>query len=273
MKAAEKTQKAAGIWSRFLRVLCGICAGIALVCFGSFLLSQLVQPSETWTKLLALGAVLIVLLPMLLNRLWKRIFPRGLYRFLYGCYVCGLLFFTVTFALLCVRVASYSAEPENIGETVVIVYGCRTRDGEPKTMLAERLDRAYELLIENPVSLCIVSGGVDFGETESEGAIMARYLARKGIYPGRITVEGEAEDTKGNIRYSMALIRENGWENRNIVSVSSSFHMPRIEYLCSRYGLVCDFAGAPTKDFSILLPTLTREYMAYVKMILLNDYT
>lgn len=274
---AEKQNKKSG--GKGIR-LCGkiclcIMAGTALVCFGSFLISSFLKPVEAEIGLLSLAAVLAVSVPLLFRKFWKKILPKGLFRVLSVLYCVGITFFFVTFAALCIRIASYSAAPpDNTGETVVVVYGCRTRNGKPRSMLRERLDCAYALLAENPQALCIVSGAVDIGETETEGAIMARYLTEeKGIAPERVIVEGYAEDTKGNIRNSLALIRENGWEERNIISVSSDFHMPRIEYLCSRYGMECSFSGSHTKPFSVLLPTLTREYMSYVKMLVLNNYT
>ena len=259
-------------FARFVYFVTLLCALLALVCFGSFFISQMIQPSEIETRLLASAAVLTIGVPILFRKLWKRLFSKWAYRILAACYVFGVVFFAVTFSLLCIRLTSYSAEgPANRGDTVILVYGCRTMDGEPESMLKGRLDRAYTLLCENPVARCIVSGGVDYGETDSEGEIMARYLERRGIDRSRITVEDKAEDTKGNIRYSLALIRENGWEDAELISVSSLFHMPRIEYLCSRYGLECEFAYA--KDKGDPLPSLTREYMSYVKMILLNNYT
>ena len=48
--------------------------------------------------------------------------------------------------------------------------------------------------------------------------------------------------------------------------------MPRIAFLCAKYGLESAFVGARTERIQLWFPSVVREYMAYVKMLVLNSY-
>ena len=48
--------------------------------------------------------------------------------------------------------------------------------------------------------------------------------------------------------------------------------MPRIAFLCGKYGLESDFVGAKTVSIRKWFPSVVREYLAYVKMFALNSY-
>jgi uncharacterized SAM-binding protein YcdF (DUF218 family) len=101
---------------------------------------------------------------------------------------------------------------------------------------------------------------------------MAWYLEKHGIAPERILLDEDANDTKGNIRGFLRLIDEHELAAYDCISVSSAFHMPRIAFLCGRYGLDCDYVGAKTERVQLWFPSVVREYMAYVKMLVLNNY-
>lgn len=261
-----------------LRVLITICAAFSAVCFVSYLLSVLSHAGTFFSYALPIAACAVVILPPVLEntlsaRLQQKCLPRKLFRAGQILYGTAVVFFTVTFCFMLGALHSYeNSSPENVGDTVICVYGCRVKGENPSEMLRERLDAALTLLDENPSAVCIVSGALDEGETYTEGQVMAWYLAEHGIDEERILIDETAESTKGNIRAYLALIGEHDLDGYNIISVSSSFHMPRIEFLCGKYGLDCTFVGAPTERFSLWFPSVVREYMAYVKMILLNSY-
>lgn len=58
----------------------------------------------------------------------------------------------------------------------IIVLGTGIENGQPSATLAKRLDRAAPLAKVQPDAKVIVSGGIDFGEKDSEAIIMSRYL-------------------------------------------------------------------------------------------------
>ena len=66
----------------------------------------------------------------------------------------------------------------------------------------------------------------------------------------------------------MELLEKEGEGDRHIISVSNSFHIPRIKLLCSRTGVEGDFVLAQDPMPQWLFSELVREYMAYVKLFL-----
>ncbi len=262
-------------YPRVLSVIVLVAAVFSGICFVSYLTSVLsTHAADLQSLFLALFTSLGVILPPLLAKSAAKRFPALLYRVLRVGYTAAVLFFTVTFVIFSVSLVAYKATPpENAGEVAVLVYGCRVKGDQPGEMLAERLDAAYTLLAQNPQAVAIVSGGLDTGEIDTEGEVMARYLMGLGIPDSRIVIDETAESTKGNIRAFERILAEEGWENRHLISVSSEFHMPRIAYLCGRYGLTCDYYPAPTRRWRLLFPSVVREYFAYGKMLIQNDYS
>lgn len=115
----------------------------------------------------------------------------------------------------------------------IVVLGSATRDGQPSLTLAQRLDRAAVLAASQPQALVLTSGGVDFGETESEGAIMARYLQqRHGLAARRLLKEERSTSTALNLAWSLPLLRERGVDPSRPLSPSS----PATSIRCARAG-------------------------------------
>ncbi len=259
-----------------LRLVVRICTGIAAFCFLSYLLSVITHAGTVFSYALPIAACTVILLPPATEHLWQKTLPPQLFRTCQILYSGGVIFFTVTFAAMLCMLASFSVSDKDIpvtDDTVILVYGCRVSGEEPGEMLRERLDLALSLLSANENARVIVSGALDEGEIHTEGDVMTRYLISGGIDARRIYTDTTAESTKGNIRGFRSLLRENNLPTESLISVSSAFHMPRIAFLCEQYDLDCAFAGAGTKRFAQWFPAVVREYMAYVKMLILNDYS
>lgn len=255
---------------RIFVVLCIVFSGF---CFFEYLLSVISYAGTFFSYALPITAVSVIVIPPLTERFWRSRLPKKLFSAARGLYCFGVIFFTLTFCLFLVFLSSFShSDVENEGPTAVLVYGCRVQGTEPKEMLAERLDAALVLLNGNPDAVALVSGALDEGETYTEAQVMAWYLEKHGIAPERILLDEEANSTKGNIRGFLRLIDEYGLEDYSRISVSSTFHMPRIAFLCGKYGLESHFVGAETERIRLWFPSVVREYMAYVKMLVLNAY-
>ena len=256
-----------------LRVIVGICIVISAFCFTEYLLSVISYAGTAFSYALPLTAVSVIVIPPLTERFWESHLPKKLFSAARGLYCFGVIFFTVTFCIFLGFLSSYEhTEVPNDGKTAVLVYGCRVRGTEPKEMLAERLDAALELLDKNPEAIALVSGATDEGEVYTEAQVMAWYLEKHGIASERILLDEEANSTKGNIRGFLRLIDAHGLAEYDCISVSSTFHMPRIAFLCGKYGLESDYVGAKTVSIRKWFPSVVREYMAYVKMLVLNSY-
>ena len=257
-------------WFRSFVYICTIVAGF---CFVEYLLSVVAYAGTLFSYALPITAVAVVLVPPFTERFWESHLPKKLFSAARGLYCFGVIFFTVTFCSFLLFLSSYEhTDVKNEGKTAVLVYGCRVQGTEPKEMLAERLDAALALLNDNPESIALVSGATDEGEVYTEAQVMAWYLEKHGIAPERILLDEDANSTKGNIRGFLRLIDVYGLADYDCISVSSTFHMPRIAFLCGKYGLESDFVGAKTVSIRKWFPSVVREYLAYVKMFALNSY-
>ncbi len=257
-----------------IRTAVMICTCFSAVCFVAYLFSVISHAGTVFSYSLPIVLCALILVPPCTESFWEAKLPAKLFRAGKAVYSFCVIFFTVSFLCLLFALSSFECtSPTVTDDTVVLVYGCRVKGEEPGQMLAERLDCAIALLRQNPASRVIVSGALDEGEIHTEGQVMAWYLEEHGIDASRIYIDETAESTKGNIRGFLALAEEHGMADAHFISVSSSFHMPRIAFLCEKYGLSSDFVGAKTASFSLRFPSVVREYLAYVKMILLNNYT
>lgn len=156
----------------------------------------------------------------------------------------------------------------------IVVLGSATRDGQPSLTLAQRLDRAAELAARQPQALVLTSGGVDFGESESEGAIMARYLQqRHGIAPERLMMEERSTSTALNLAWSLPLLQARGVDpDAAIAIVTSDFHTLRAGWIAERsgYGQALT-VGAPT-PVTIRANAWLREYFAVISGWVLGEF-
>ncbi|MBO5649057.1 MAG: YdcF family protein [Clostridia bacterium] len=255
------------------RVLIWICIVFSTFCFLEYLLSVLTYAGGFFSYALPIAAVSVVLLPPLTRSFWKKHLPGWLFSLAQAVYCGSVVLFTVTFlAFVGFLFAFDRGDVQNTGPTAVLVYGCRVDGTQPKEMLAERLDAALALLWENEEAVALVSGGLDEGEQYTEGQVMAWYLEANGIPSARIFIDETAESTKGNIRAFRSMLASMQMEDVPCISVSSSFHIPRIAFLCGKYGLDSTFFGAKTVQVRTWFPSVVREYLAYVKMLVLNSY-
>lgn len=92
-----------------------------------------------------------------------------------GCIVCGF-FFRPAAGL------QYLLIPETERQTDGLDLDLRFR-----------LDKAYRYLKENPETICIVSGGSRNPEGITQAQLMQEYLLSKGVEPGRLKMEQEAQ--------------------------------------------------------------------------------
>jgi len=135
---------------------------------------------------------------------------------------------------------------------VYFVLGAGVRKGVPSLTLRYRLDRAYDCYVENPDALFVVSGGLDSGETVSEGRAMADYLIKKGMPAQNILVEEKATSTRENLLYSCALLEERGIDWERGACVSTDFHIWRAKAIAKNCGL--ELAGVSALGVWYLAP-------------------
>lgn len=161
----------------------------------------------------------------------------------------GLIAVLVVIESVCMIAAANKRAEE--GATVVVL-GCRVYGERASLMLVERLDAAYEYLIEHEDSACVLSGGQGPGESISEAECMYRYLVSKGIDPARLYKEDKSTDTRENLMYSKEVIEKNGLYP--VVAIATSeFHEYRAGQIAKSLGM--EYGAVPGRTAIWLFPT------------------
>lgn len=264
MNYISKTDK---IFSHIYRVF-GI---FTLICFASYLLKLILAPEGTFPLFVTLTVMLGVLLPYCFRR-FLRSRLGNIYLGIKILMSCAMVFYAVTFAILVGYIhLSPSAQPSvqtNGSENVYIVFGAKVKADGPAKTLASRLDAAVDAMLRDNGAVCIVSGGQGPDEPFTEASCMRDYMVERGVSPDRIVLEEKASNTKENILYSVDLIEQLGFTDRQIICISSETHIPRIRLMCSRSGVDARYIKAETPMKEFLFTTWVREYLSYVKMFL-----
>lgn len=159
----------------------------------------------------------------------------------------------VTTAVLTVlmTVAAYKAPDAN---SVLIVLGCRVYGDRASLMLNQRVNAAYDYLIENDGSVCILSGGQGDDEDISEAECMRRILTERGIDERRIYIEDKSTSTRENLQFSKRIIDENELGGRPVAIATNEFHQYRSQLIASELGMEA-VAAVSGESALYLLPT------------------
>lgn len=142
----------------------------------------------------------------------------------------------------------------------ILVLGGGTKNNQPGAVLKGRLDQALAYAENHPNVTFIVSGGLGFGKTTSEGTIMRNYLVENGIEPDRIQIEDKATSTYENLLYTKKMIASDG----QLLIVTSDFHLFRTKMIAKRVGIEAEGLGSPLRISSVPQAHV-REYMAIIK--------
>lgn len=197
-----------------------------------------------------------------LNKLWKT----------------GIIFFSLwiislfSFFYYIQNHIKFQSDRQNLD--AIIVLGSGVTQGKPSDTLAKRLDQAAIVAQSNSNALIILTGGLDFGEKDTEAEVMARYLQESyHLDSHKIALEDKSTSTELNLKNSQSILKQHGLNlNSNIAIVTSDFHTIRAAAIAKKQHYThVDMISAPT-------PLLTRynawlrEYFAYISGWVLNEY-
>lgn len=189
--------------------------------------------------------------------LWDKL-PQPVWRVGIGIIIaCVIIFAAVE---LCV-ISAFGAKGEpNLD--YIIVLGAQVKENGPSVVLKFRLDTAYDYLMENEETLCIVSGGQGYNEPHSEAQGMYDYLTGRGIAKERILLEDKSTDTSENIAFSSIYLN---MENDKVGIVTNNFHVFRSVHLAKHYGIknVCGISA--TSNIFFLPNNMFREFFGIIK--------
>ena len=146
----------------------------------------------------------------------------------------------------------------------IIVLGAQVKpDGEPSIQLQWRLDAAVEAWQQ--VNTVIVTCGAQGGnEPAPEALVMRDYLVARGIPEDTILTDTVSYNTRQNIRNAAELLE--GLDVKQVLIVTSDYHLARAMALAEDEGLSATGVGSPTREeFIFKAKNYGREALSWVK--------
>ena len=147
----------------------------------------------------------------------------------------------------------------------VVVLGAQTHGDRPSRTLRERLDLAYDYLMEHPDAVCFVTGGQGRDETYTEAYVMHKYLLEKGVDESRVVMEDAAHNTRENLIFSRELAQNMGVDTESVLIITSEFHLCRAKYIAGTLNMRVYGLGSTTTPWVLKVCYELREVFAFVK--------
>lgn len=156
----------------------------------------------------------------------------------------------------------------------IIILGSGIKNGQPSATLAKRLDRAVPVAKAQPNAKIVLTGGIDFGETESEAKVMAHYLQRNyGISISQMILEDKSTSTELNLKNSQTLLKPyHITAQQPIAIITSDFHTLRAAAIAKKQGFNNITMLGATTPLATRYNAWLREYFAYASGWLLDEY-
>ena len=158
---------------------------------------------------------------------------------------------------------SITGEPK-----VMVILGCKVESWGPSILLQDRLDRALDYLEDHPDLTIVASGGQGPDEHQSEAQCMYDYLTDHGVDGNQILLEDQSHNTWENIRFTQALLVQEGLDTSQMLVVSNGFHLTRVRMLWDRAwegDYTLSTLAAPSSHIPSRLKMYIREPLALVK--------
>lgn len=110
----------------------------------------------------------------------------------------------------------------------IVILGFRLeQDGSMSEELVKRCEVGLACAEQYPNAYVAVTGGGTAPKSENtEAGVMADWLCEHGVDRSRIIVEERSKTTGQNAQYTLAIIRDNFPQIRDIAIVSSGYHIP-----------------------------------------------
>ena len=147
----------------------------------------------------------------------------------------------------------------------VVVLGAQIHGDQPSRTLRERLDLAYDYLMDHPDAACIVTGGQGRDETCTEAYVMHKYLLEKGVEESRVVMESAACNTRENLIFSRELAQQLGVDTESVLIITSEFHLCRAKYIAGTLDMRAYGLGSTTTPWVLKVCYELREVFAFVK--------
>ncbi len=160
---------------------------------------------------------------------------------------------------------------DKVAVEYTVILGAGVQRDQPSLTLKRRLDKGIEYLVLHPDAKVVVSGGMGSEANMTEAEVMQRYLVSHGIAAIRILKEDQSKSSDENLKNTRELLdRMDGKQMRDILIVTSDYHMFRSKYIAGKYYAKVYGLAAETPS-TIMLNYAVREYLAVVKMLLTDN--
>ena len=209
-------------------------------------------------------SLLFIVLFFLSNNCNYKLIPINIRIILYVITSIGLLvFFIVELFIL----SKFNTVPNN-NLDYIIVLGAQVGANGPEISYKYRLDAAYDYLIKNKNTKCVLTGNKGSNEPISEGEGGYNYLLDKGIDKNRLMYEVKSTDTYENIKNAVDLINEKENNlNYECAIVTNKYHLFRGMSIAKKI-LKKEVDGIPAKiNRFYLLNSMVREFFGVMKDI------
>lgn len=235
-----------------------LCILAAFLCFLYCFIVFRIRSGSKFYLIWGLGGLFFIGLALMLRFDWWSQFPLLLRRVICGVLIAGILAFVVAEGCI----FAHYRDQGRPGLDYIIVLGAQMKERGPSVVLKFRLDAAYDYLIANEDTLCVVSGGQGANEPCSEAQGMYEYLVERGISPERILMEDKSTDTSENIAFSAEVI---GGTDKDVGIVTNNFHVFRGMMLARHAGFE-NACGISARSNIYFQPNnLVREFFGIMK--------
>lgn len=259
-------------YNKFLKVIYIVCGLVGFMSYFFYFTKQFIWFEGPLPFAVAISGCLIAGIPVFFRKYFEKHIPKKPFKVLENIFAWGMLFYSVTFLSLAIYIFSAGGLQSDVGDlpddSVFVVFGSKINGERPSNVMKKRLDKTLEYMTALPDSVCIVTGGQGADEISTEAAVMKKYLVENGISEDRIFEEDQARNSIQNVKLSVELMEKEQMADRHFVAVSNAFHIPRIKLICARVGVDSSFVLAKDPNWYTIYPTLVREYMSYVKLLI-----
>ena len=175
-------------------------------------------------------------------------------------FVIGLLFLDFTNAVVLESKLGIVDASEIIPGRVALIFGGGMKaDGSMSDMQTARVDKGIELYRSRRVNKLMMTGD-DGAVRVDEVDAMKAYAIQHGVRPNDVLI-----DPHGYRTYESCYRESKVYGLKEVVAVSQSFHLSRIIYFCSNFGIVTVGVPADQPPYKSGIKIIVREILARAK--------
>ena len=171
-----------------------------------------------------------------------------------------LCVFAASFLIVEVIILSHMRGKASANETeYIVILGCQVNGSLASLPLLRRGYNAVNYMKRHENVKAVITGGQGPREDITEAEAMRRLLAENDIGEERILIEDKSRSTIENLKFADELY---GLHDKNIVIVTSDYHMFRSLSIAKKLGYQNAAGLSATSQVSVLPAYLLREYAA-----------